>query len=258
MLAMILMVMDKQVVALSQLRSALSLPLAPLQYLVSRPIEWIDALRDTITTHDALIRENLNLKAEQLLLKAQLQRYVAIELENNELKALRNTSSQLQVRTLIGQLLSVSSDPFSNQVVLNKGSKDNVFIGQPVLDANGVMGQVIQVGPLTSRILLISDAHSGVPVQVVRNGLRAIAVGDPYSGKLRLLNITQTTDIQVGDRLITSGLGTHYPEGYPVGKVISVIKDPTLQFSSVIVEPAAHLNRSRGVLLIWPNDGTVS
>lgn len=252
------MVLDKQVESIGKLRAALSLPLAPLQYAVSYPIEFIDKLRDTISTHDTLVKENLNLKAQQLVLKAQVQRFLAIELENNELKALRKFSVQLQGKILIAQLLAVASDPFSNQVVLDKGSKDNVYTGQPVLDANGVMGQVVQVGPLTSRVLLINDAHSGVPIQVVRNGIRSIAVGDPYSGKLRLLNMTQTADIQVGDVLITSGLGEHYPEGYPVGKVTVVQKDPTLQFLNVMVEPAAHLDRSRGVLLIWPNNWKAS
>ncbi len=139
-----------------------------------------------------------------------------------------------------------------HQVVLNKGSHDGVFIGQPVLDAAGVMGQVIQIGPYTSRVLLINDPHSGVPVQDARNGVRAIAVGDNYSGKVRLANVVQTTDIKEGDIFMTSGLGEHYPEGYPLGKVESVVKDPGLQFATITIEPSAHLDRSRQVLLIWP------
>jgi rod shape-determining protein MreC len=155
---------------------------------------------------------------------------------------------------LVAQLLAVATDPFVKQVVLDKGHKDKVFVGQPVLDAYGVMGQVIQVGPLTSRVLLISDSHSGVPVQVARNGVRAIAVGDAYTGKLRLMNVQHTVDIRPGDVLITSGLGQNYPEGYPVGQVTHVSKDPGLQFVTIAVEPAAHLDRSRGVLLVWPGN----
>lgn len=251
-LAIALMIMDKQVAAISHVRAALSMPLAPLQYAVSWPIQLVDKILDTISSHDALVKENLDLKAEQLRLKAQVQRLLAIELENNQLKSLTSASVNVQGKMLVAQLLAVATDPFVNQVLLDKGSKDNVFVGQPVLDAYGVMGQVIQVGPLTSRVLLINDAHSGVPVQVVRNGIRAIAVGDAYTRKLRLTNVTQTSDIRVGDLLITSGLGENYPEGYPIGQVTRLVKDPGLQFSTVIVEPAAHLDKSRGVLLVWP------
>jgi rod shape-determining protein MreC len=247
-----LMVMDKHVAAITQFRTILSVPLASLQYLVSWPIELVDKIHDTVSTHDSLVQENLDLKAEQLMLRAQVQRLIAIESENNQLKALVHSSSQLQGKVVIAQLLAVSADPFLKQVILNKGSHDNVYVGQPVLDANGVMGQVTQVDPLTSRILLINDVHSGISVEVVRNGIRAIAVGDIYSGQLHLLNVPQTVDIQNGDVLITSGLGEHFPEGYPVGRVISVTKDPGLQFTTITVSPSAHLDRSRGVLLVWP------
>lgn len=251
-LAITLMILDKRVEAISQVRAALSMPLTPLLYIVSWPIQMVDKIRDTMSTHDTLVKENLDLKAERLRLRAQVQRLLAIELENNQLKALTRSSSQIQGKVLVAQLLAVSSDPFMRQVVLDKGSRDAVYVGQPLLDANGVMGQVMQVGPLTSRVLLINDIHSGVPVQIVRNGVRAIAVGDAYSGKLRLVNVPQTADIINGDMLITSGLGQHYPEGYPVGKVTHVDKDPSLQFATISVEPLAHLDRSRGVLLIWP------
>lgn len=257
-LALVLMILDKRIATVSQIRAALSMPLAPLQYMVSWPIQMIDKIKDTISTHDALVKENLDLKAAQLRLKAQVQRLLAIELENTQLKSLMRSASQIQGKILVAQLLAVASDPFTNQVVLDKGSRDKVFVGQPVLDAYGVMGQVIQVGPLTSRVLLMNDSHSGVPVQLVRNGIRAIVVGDPYSGKLRLVNIQQTADIRVGDVLITSGLGEHFPEGYPVGRVTQVLKDPGLQFSTIMVHPAAHLDRSRGVLLIWPPPTTAN
>jgi rod shape-determining protein MreC len=230
------MVMDRPGSRIDGLRGALSLPLTPLQYIVSWPIEIIGKLGTTVSTHDALVKQNLDLKAEELLLKALLR-----------------SSMQVQGKVLIAELLATDTDPFVHQVVLNKGSRDNLFIGQPVLDANGVMGEVIQIGPLTSRVLLVNDPRSGIPVQVARNGIRAIAVGDSYTGKLRLVNIPQTADIKVGDVLITSGLGINYPEGYPVGQVSSVLKDPSLQFATLGVEPSAHLDRSREVLLVWPN-----
>lgn len=252
-LSIVLMVVDKRVDTFAQVRTALSIPIAPLQYVVSWPVKFVNNMERVLSSHDSLIKENLDLKAEQLLMKAQMQRLLALESENNQLKALLRSSKEIQGKVLVAEILSIDTDPFINQVTLDKGSRDGLYVGQPVLDANGVMGQIIQVGALTSRVLLVNDSHSGVPVQVTRNGMRAIAVGDAYTGKLRLVNIPQTADIKVGDLLLTSGLGEHYPEGYPVGQVTSVIKDPGLQFTTILVEPSAKLDRSREVLLAWPN-----
>lgn len=251
--AIVLMVFDKRVDTFIQVRSVISMPLASLQYAVNWPIQLANHLETAFSSHDRLIRENLDMKAEQLLLKAQMQRLVALESENSQLKALLRSSTEVQGKVLVARLLSIATEPFVNQVTLDKGSRDNLFVGQPVLDANGVMGQVIFLSRTSGKVLLINDPHSGVPVQVTRNGLRAIAVGDAYTGKLRLANVPQTTDIRVGDVLITSGLGEHYPEGYPVGQVISVVKDPGLQFMTITIEPSAKLDRSREVLLVWPN-----
>lgn len=252
-MAILMMVLDQRGIGVQQVRSALSMPLSMLEYGVSWPVQLIDKLGSMISTHDVLVKENVDLKAEQLLLKAQVQRLLAIESENNQLKALLRSSAQVRGKVLIAQLLAVDSDPFVNQVILDKGLHDNVFIGQPVLDANGVMGKVIQIGPITSRVLLINDSHSGIPVQNTRNGIRAIAVGDSYSGKLRLVNVPQTVDIKNGDILVTSGLGENYPAGYPVGQVTAVDKDPGMQFAAIDVQPSSHADRSRQVLLVWPN-----
>jgi rod shape-determining protein MreC len=247
------MVVDQRGSSVAQLRAALSMPLSLLQYAVSTPVQVIDKLGNLVSTHDALVKENLNLKSNELLLKAQVQRLLAIESENNQLKALLRSSAQVRGKVLIAQLLAVDTDPFVNQVVLDKGSREGVFVGQPVLDAEGVMGKIIQVGPMTSRVLLVNDSRSGIPVQNTRNGIRAIVTGDSYTGKLRLMNVPQTVDIKIGDMLITSGLGENYPAGYPVGKVISVVRDPGFQFSDIVVQPNAHPDRSRQVLLVWPN-----
>lgn len=255
-LAILLMVLDQRGASVRQLRAALSMPLSFLQYGVNWPVQLIDSLRNTVSTHDALVKENVDLKTQQLLLKAQVQRLLSIESENNQLKALLRSSTHVSGKVLIAQLLAVDSDPFVNQVILDKGARDGVFIGQPVLDANGVMGKIIQVGPVTSRLLLITDNHSGIPIQDTRNGIRAIAVGDNYSGKLRLVNVPETIDVKVGDTLVTSGLGEHYPAGYPVGQVVSVVKDPAMQFATISVQPSSQVDRSSQVLLIWPNKKT--
>lgn len=235
----------------ASIRAALSLPVAPFQYLVSWPSQFVDSMKSVISTHDNLVKENLKLKTDQLMLRSQLQRLLAIESENNYLKSLLQSSHQVKGKTLIAELLAIDFEPFVNQVILNKGTRDGVYVGQPVLDANGVMGQVIQVGPITSRVLLINDPHSGIAVQNARNGMRAIAAGDSYSGKLHLMYVPKTADIRMGDTFITSGLGDHYPEGYPVGKVLAVSKDPAHQFASVYLQPSAHLDSSRQVLLVW-------
>jgi rod shape-determining protein MreC len=250
-LAIVLMVLDKRAQGFASIRAALSLPLAPFQYIVNWPAQMIDTVKSAVSTHDRLIEENLKLKSDQLLLQAQLQRLVAIESENDYLKALLQSSRQVKSKTLMAELLAIAVEPFVNQVILNKGSRDDVYVGQPVLDANGVLGQIVQVGPITSRVLLINDPHSGISVQNSRNGIRSIAVGDSYSDKIRLMYVPKTADIRVGDLFITSGLGGRYPEGYPVGKVITLNRDPTHPFATVYLSPSAHLNTSRQVLLVW-------
>lgn len=250
--AISLMILDKYVPATEQVRSALSLPLAPIQYMVSAPFQWMDKLSHLLSTQDSLHKENIDLKAGQLLLQAQLQRLSAIEAENNQLRGLLLSSKQVHGKMIIAQLLSVDSDLAVHQIVLDMGSHNGVFVGQPVLDASGVMGQVIQVSPLSSRVLLINDTKSGIAVENARNGVRSIATGDSYSGRLRLTNISQTMDIRPGDVFLTSGLSDRYPSGYPVGRVASIARDPGLPFITVILEPSAHLDQSRQVLLVWP------
>lgn len=245
------MVMDNRLESFASIRAAMSLPVAPFLYVVSLPTKIIDSIKSVVSTRDDLTAENLKLKTDQLQLRAQLQRLIAIESENNYLKSLLQSSKQVKGKTLIADLLSVSPEPFVRQVVLDKGTKDGVYVGQPVLDAYGVMGQIMQAGPITSRVLLVNDPHSGIAVQNVRNGIRAVAVGDTYSGKLRLMYVTQTADIKAGDTFTTSGLGDHYPEGYPVGKVIKVTLDPTHQFAEIYLQPSARLDSSRQILLVW-------
>lgn len=247
-----MMVMDRRLESFSAVRSALSLPVAPLQYLASYPIQFFEHIREVISARDDLLKENLKLKSEHLLLQAQLQRLLTVESENNALKALQGSAQQLQTKTLIAELLATSGDSFGSRVVINKGTSDGVYRGQAVLDAKGVFGQVIEVGPLTSRVLLINDPHSGVAVQSARSGVRAIAVGEGYADKLRLLYL-QASDIKIGDIFVTSGLSGHYPQGYPVGKVISIMRDPSSPFLSVYLQPLARLRSSRQVLLVWGN-----
>jgi rod shape-determining protein MreC len=250
-LSIILMVVDKRVAGFSSIRAALMLPAAPMHYAVNMPSQIIDLLTDQVSSRQALIAENDQLKSDQLLLQARLQRFVAMESENNYLNSLLQSAHLVQGKTLIAELLAVATEPFIRQVTLDKGKRDGVYVGQPVLDASGVMGQVIDSGPLTSRVLLINDSRSGIAVQNVRSGIRAVAAGDNYSDRLRLMYVPKTADIRIGDLFLTSGLGGLYPEGYPVGKVVAVQNNPTHQFSEIYLQPSARLDTSRQVLLIW-------
>ncbi len=250
-MSIILMVVDKRVASFSSIRAALTVPVVPLNYAVTAPARAIDIFTQVVRSQHDLIQENTRLKTEQLLMQARLQRFISIEAENNYLKALLQSSHKVNGKTLIAELMAVASEPFIHQVTLDKGKRDGVYVGQPVLDASGVMGQVIDAGPLTSRVLLINDSRSGISVQNVRSGIRAVAAGDNYSDRLRLMYVPKTADIRIGDIFLTSGLGDHYPEGYPVGRVAAVVKDPTRQFADIYLQPSARLDTSRQVLLIW-------
>ncbi len=234
-------------------RSALSFVVAPIQYVVDWPVQAADWVKSSFSSHRALVKENQHLKAQSFLLNVQLQRLLSLERENSQLRALLKSSTRAGGKVLAAQLLAVDSDPFIHEVVLDKGVKAGIYVGQPVIDASGVMGQVIQVGPVTSRVLLIDDSRSAVPVQVNRNGVRAIVTGRGVLGGLTMIHVPETTDVKAGDVLVTSGLGQHFPIGYPVGVVRYVAHDPGQAFATIQVAPSAHLNRSRQVLLVWPN-----
>lgn len=252
-LSIILMVLDQREHYLSPLRNALTAVVAPIQYLVDVPIRGIQNLSNNLSSREKLLAENAALKANQLLLRAQLQKLISLENENAELRALLQSSPRIQnSRIAIAHLLAISTDPLISELVLDKGLNDGVYNGQPVLDANGVMGQIIQVGPLTSRLLLISDLRSAVPVQDARNGVRGIVVGQGHLAKMLLTDIPDTIDVKEGDLLVTSGLGGHYPAGYPVGIISQVQHDTGAQFTHIEVTPSAQLNRNQPLLLIWP------
>jgi rod shape-determining protein MreC len=254
-MAISLMYVDYQRQTAGTLRSAISLIVAPLQYAIDFPFRVVRLAQSNLSSQQALITQNTSLKAQQLLLQAQLQKLLALENENANLRALlKSLPEQHQAISHIevGQLLAVNEGSWAQEVIVDKGSRVGVYVGQPVLDATGIMGQVISTGPLTSRILLITDTRSAVPVQNSRNGTRAIATGQGASGQLALIHVPQTADIKSGDLLVTSGLGGNYLAGYPVGLVTSIKQTKGDPFMDIIVKPSAHLDRNTQVLLIWP------
>lgn len=245
------MVCDHQNSVFHRARSSFTIIVFPIHYLVNLPIETFNWVVSDFISKKTLINENAKLSAEALLLNAQLQKQFAIENENQQLRALLASSAKTVDKVSVAQLLAVSPDPFVQQIVLNEGSDKKIFVGQPVLDAYGIMGQVVTVGRFTSIVMLVTDDKSAIPVQIERNGVRGLVVGKGVPGLLKLQGITDTMDVKVGDDLVTSGLGDHYPFGYPVGVVVDVNRNFGGRFVDITVKPAAHLDRSRLVLLVW-------
>ncbi|MCK5480656.1 MAG: rod shape-determining protein MreC, partial [Gammaproteobacteria bacterium] len=237
-------------------RSALSVIVYPLQLAIELPGSVSDWFSESLSSRRELQEENASLRTQQIMQKVQMQRLAALETENIRLRGLLDASFEVGEKRLIAELMSVNLDPFQHQIVINKGTRDDVFPGQPILDAEGVMGQIVHAGPYTSTAVLITDTSHAIPVQVNRNGLRSIAIGSGAINRLELPYIPNNSDILPGDLLVTSGLGGRFPPGYPVARVSAVQHDPGRSFAQVVAEPLAQLNRSREVLLVWPGETT--
>ena len=253
-LSIVLMLLDHRQHYLVPVHNVLSGLVAPLQYAVDAPRRLFENLNTYLTSKENLLIENASLRTQQIILKTKLQKLTALQQENTELRALLTTAKRdHKLRVVVAELLAVDTDPLVSEVVLDKGQNADIYVGQPVLDAAGVMGQVIQVGPLTSRVLLINDLRSAVPVQDARNGVRGLVVGQGRLASLLLTDVAITADIKIGDSLITSGLGGRYPSGYPVGVVTNIYHAPHEQSIKIEISPSARLNQNQQVLLIWPS-----
>jgi rod shape-determining protein MreC len=246
-----LMLADHRLHHLETVRSVLSVVLYPLHFVVDLPQSASNWLSDTLASRTRLQEENQRLLKENLLLQVGQQKLAALEAENMRLRDLLDSSFKIGDRVLIAELIAVDLDPYRQQVVINKGSSSGVYEGQPVLDANAVMGQVTHINRFTSTVLLISDARHALPVQVNRNGLRTLAVGTGRINELELPHLPNNADIEEGDLLVTSGLGGRFPPGYPVAEVISVVREPGQPFARVDARPRAHLERTREAMLVW-------
>ncbi len=255
-LALILMFLDHRSEYLHNLHAKLSVMVFPIQVLVDTPIKVINWVSTGFTLQRQLLEENARLKVQAVFLESKLQKLLTLERENAQLRELLQSTSQATGKVVIAQLLAVDLDPLVQQVILDKGVKDHIYLGQPVLDAYGVLGQVISVGPLTSRVLLINDMQSAVPVQNYRTGSRAIAVGLGYSGKLKLINVPETKDVQEGDLYVASGLGLRFPVGYPVGVVSKLSQELGDRFATILLIPSAHMDKTQQVLLAWPEQAS--
>jgi rod shape-determining protein MreC len=245
------MTLDHRQHHLGTMRASLSVIVYPLQFLVNLPGTARDWLGEAFATRRALQEENARLRTQHLVLKADLQKLAALEAENLRLRELLDSSFQVGERVLVAEIMAVDLDPYRHELVLNKGTGYGIYPGQPLLDAEGVMGQIVNAGPLTSTAMLITDPNHAIPVQVNRNGLRSIALGIGSLSALSLPHIPNNADIRLGDLLVTSGLGGHFPPGYPVAEVVEIVRNPGHAFAYIEARPLAHLNRSREVLLVW-------
>ena len=246
-----MIVADHRYEQLGVLRTTLAVLVYPLQLLADQPLRLARNAQGRLADERRLRNQNQALRRENLILSARVQQLASLEAENMRLRDLLGSSFKIGERVLIAEILSVDMASYRQQVLINKGTSSGVFVGQPVLDANAVMGQVIQTNPFSSTVLLITDSDHALPVEVNRNGLRTIATGTGLGQELELLHIPKNADVRVGDLLVTSGMGGRFPAGYPVARVTQVRHSPDSPFTVVTAEPTARLDRSREVLLVW-------
>lgn len=251
-LAVTLMVLDHGNEHLTNVRKGLSVLLLPVEILVSAPFEIGSTMSEAMDTRADLREENRRLKQDALIQNARLQRMAALEAENARLRALLDSTEKVGDSILIAEIVSVDMNPYRNMIVVNKGGQDGVYVGQAVIDADGIVGQISRDRVYTAEAMLVTDVEHAIPVELARNRLRTIAVGTGETERLSLPFLPANADVREGDLLISSGLGGTFPPGYPVGTVRAVNATTGQPFLAIDAEPAAALNRIREVLLLTP------
>ena len=248
------MVIDSKVENISTLRTYLTSLVSPLQYIADLPGEVLDWSASRFTSRQALLEENDRLTNQITLMSEQLQRFVVLDQENQNLRRLLEAPVREDMHRMIAELMAVDNNPYSHQIVINKGTIHDVYQGQSVLDDTGIVGQIVEVGTTNSRVLLISDITHTIPVRVSRNNVRLVASGTGVLSNLSLEHVPHSADLQVGDLLVSSGLGNVFPEGYPVATINEIIRDESQPFATVRATPSAQLDRLKFLLLLWPED----
>ncbi|WP_334048866.1 rod shape-determining protein MreC [Alteromonas gracilis] len=252
-LSVTLIFVDHKMDGFKSTRVYLNSLMSPLQYIANLPGLLLSESAQRLTSQEQLLAENQKLNNQLLLMSEKLQQFDVISKENAQLRELLRAPVRETSRKMVAELMAVDKNPYSQQVVINKGAIDGVYLSQPVLDDKGIVGQVMEVGSTNSRVLLIADVTHAIPVRSLRNDIRFIATGSGALNELFLEHVPHSVDIQEGDTLISSGLGDVFPEGYPVAKVTQVVRDESRPFARVIVKPLANLDRLRHLLLLWQN-----
>ncbi|CAG2084662.1 rod shape-determining protein MreC [Xanthomonas euroxanthea] len=247
-LAIVLIVLDSRGGWLSQVRLQANLLIQPIWAVAGLPGRIGSQVRDNAATHAQLVEETRDLRNQLLVANARLTRLQTAALDNAQLRELLNVAERRGLDVQLAPILDIDLDPTRQRLLLDAGSRDGVLMGQAVIDAGGLMGQVIEVTPLHSTVLLLTDPDHAVPVSVARNGVRLIVYG--RGDRLELRDIPLSAGVQVGDEIVTSGLGGRFPAGFPVGKVSELHPDDTHAFLVGELTPAAKLDRGRDVLLL--------
>jgi rod shape-determining protein MreC len=250
-LSILILVIDHRENHLDAVRRAIGTTVYPLRVVVDAPVAMWHWLQEASDSRDELRQENDRLNRERLATHARLLRQSALEAENARLRAMLEARNRVTDEVRVAGIMSVSANPFRHVLVIDKGQNDGVYDGQAMVDANGVVGQVIETGLFSAQAILISDPDHALPVEINRNGLRTIAVGTGEFDRLDLPFLPNNADVSEGDLLVTSGLGGAFPAGYPVATVDSVTRIPQEPFAAVSAKPAAKLNQVREILLIW-------
>jgi rod shape-determining protein MreC len=250
-ISILLMYFDNRDNHLDTVRRSIGAAVYPLRVIVDAPVRLWSWIGDSTTSRNDLELELARLNAERLLTNARLQKFNALEAENARFRALLDARAQVRDRVRAAEIMSVDANPFNHSLVIDVGTQDGIFDGQALVDVDGVVGQVIEAGLMTSQAMLISDTNHALPVEVNRNGLRTIVVGTGKIDQLELPFVVNNADIQVGDLLVTSGLGGAFPAGYPVAVVESVTRIPQEPYADVTAVPSASLGQVREVMLIF-------
>jgi len=250
-LSLLLMFLDHRDNHLDAVRNAISAAVYPMRIIVAAPVNFWAWASDLSKSKKELQTENSRLRAEILLTAARLQRLTSLEAENNRLRDFLEARRRVQDEVRVVTIMAVDANPFKHNIVLDLGSSQGVYAGQAIINADGIIGVVMEAGPLTSDAILISDPGHALLVEVNRNGLRTLAYGTGEFGRLDLPGLPNNADIRTGDLLVTSGLGGTFPSGYPVAVVDTVTRIPQDAFAEVTATPTAALDQMREVMLIW-------
>lgn len=249
-IALSLLVADARLRSLGAIREALATALYPLQVVALLPRDAAFAVGDYFSTLSAVQRENQRLRQEQLLNAQTLQQIQQLSAENAQLRKLLDANERLPVKSVMSEILYDARDAFTRKIILDRGSREGVRPGQPVIDDLGVVGQVTRVYPFTAEVTLLTDKDQAVPVQIVRSGLRSIAYGLGNAGRLDLRFMPANADVQNGDIVVTSGLDGVYPPGLMVAKVAQVESKSSDAFARISLQPMAGIDRNRQLLIL--------
>ncbi len=251
-LSTLLMVLDQRGHHLEQIRAGLTVLTYPIQFVANLPAHTSATIADLFTSERTLREKIVTLQGEREMLLAKLQQFDSLEEDNNRLRQMVGSAAKVADKALAAEILTVSAEPFSRNIMVSRGTNDGAYVGQPVIDAYGIVGQITGVTGDMSRVTLITDPGHAIPVLVNRNGLRALVFGTGAPDTVKVPYLTATSDIREGDLLVSSGMGGTFPAGYPVAKVVKIVNDPDESFLEITAKPMAQLNHSKLVLLIWP------